>query len=160
MDGQGVSPMLKNDEIFYLDTSALVKRYVEESGSEVVDEIYEDAYRGIKKLAFSHWNLAEAAVVFDKYEGRLSLNAKEITRNMLREVATLSRLHRLLVVNISPPLLRDSIKLVLKHHIYVADALQVATAKRINSSMIVTGDKRLVSIAQAEGLKILYVSGH
>jgi len=152
--------MFKSNEIFYLDTSALVKRYVEEPGSEFVSEIYGDAYRGIKKLAFSYWNIAEAAVVFDKYERMLGLNAKEVTRNMLREIATLSRLYRLLIINISPNILRDSIKLILKHHIYVADALQIATAKGINSPIIVTGDKRLASIAQAEGLKALYISEH
>ena len=38
--------MNRNEEIYYLDTSALVKRYVEEVGSEVVDSIYGYAYRG------------------------------------------------------------------------------------------------------------------
>ena len=37
------------EEIYYLDTSALVKRYVEEPRSETVDSIYEDAYRGVKR---------------------------------------------------------------------------------------------------------------
>ena len=46
---------------------------------------------------------------------------------------------------------------MLKHHIYVADALQIASAKKVNSSIVVTGDKELASIAEAEGLKTLYV---
>ena len=35
-----------SSECYYLDTSALVKRYVEEPGSEVVDKIYAKAYKG------------------------------------------------------------------------------------------------------------------
>lgn len=76
---------------------------------------------------------------------------------MLRESMTLSRLHRLVVVGVSPSLLRTSLELVLKHHVYVADALQIASAKKVNSSMVVAGDRELVSIAEAEGLKTLYV---
>jgi len=145
------------EEIYYLDTSALLKRYVEEPGSETVDDIYEDAYRGIKTLSFSYWNIAEAVVVFDKYARKLGLDAKRMVRDMLRESMTLSRLHRLVVVSVSPPVLRTSIELVLKHHIYVADALQIASAKKVDSSTVVTGDRELVGIAETEGLKTLYV---
>jgi Predicted nucleic acid-binding protein, contains PIN domain len=142
--------------VHYLDTSALVKRYVEEPGSRVVDEIYRSAYKGVAVLAFSYWNIAEAAVVFDKYERKLGLEARELLRNLLRESATLSRLRRLVLVSVSPSLLQASVKLVLKHHIYVADALQVASAKSLNSYRFVTGDRDLARVAENEGLKALY----
>jgi predicted nucleic acid-binding protein len=145
------------EEIYYLDTSALVKRYVEEPGSVTVDGIYGDAYRGVKTLSFSFWNIAEAVVVFDKYAVKSGLDAKKVVKDMLRESMTLSRLHRLVVVSVSPPVLRASIELLLKRHIYVADALQIASARKVNSSTVVTGDRELVSIAEAEGLKTLYV---
>lgn len=152
-----VLALSRAEEIYYLDTSALVKRYVEEAGSEVVDSIYECAYKGVKTLSFSYWNIAEAVVVFDKYARKLGLDAGRVVRDMLGEFMTLSRLHRLVVVSVSPSILRSSIELVLKHHIYVADALQIASAKKVNSSIVVTGDKELASIAEAEGLKTLYV---
>lgn len=145
------------EEMCYLDTSALVKRYVEEPGSEIIDTIYKDAYRGIKRLSLSYWNIAEAVVVFDKYERKLGLDTKKLVKDMLKEHITLSRLGRLVVVNVSPQVLRASMKLVLKHHIYVADALQIASAKKANSRIMVTGDKELADIADAEGLKALYV---
>jgi hypothetical protein len=44
------------------------------------------------KLAFSYWNIAEAAVVFDKYERRLGLNARRLLSSLLSESTTLSRL--------------------------------------------------------------------
>jgi uncharacterized protein len=70
----------KSEEIYYMDTSALVKRYIDEHGSEIVDNIYKDAYQGIKRLSFSYWNIAEAVIVFDKYAKRLGVDAKEIVR--------------------------------------------------------------------------------
>jgi predicted nucleic acid-binding protein len=146
----------KAEETCYLDASALVKRYVEEPRSETVDTIYRDAYRGVKRSSFSYWDVAEAVVVFDRYERRIGLDSKKL----VKEYMTLSRLSRLIVVNVSPQVLRASMKLVLKHHIYVADALQVASAKKINSRVMVTGDKGLADIADAEGLKVLYVGTH
>jgi predicted nucleic acid-binding protein len=145
-----------SEEVYYLDTSALVKRYVSEPGSNVVDNIFSGCYRGVGKISFSYWNVAEAAVVFDKYERRLGLNARELLRNLLREMKTLTRLHRLIIVEISPRILKETVKLVLKHHIYVADALQIATALKVKGSVFVTGDRDLARIAEAEKLRVLY----
>ncbi len=120
--------MTMNEEVYYLDTSALVKRYVSEPGSSVVDNVFSKCYRGISKISFSYWNMAEAAVVFNNYERRLGLYARELLRNLLREMKTLAKLHRLVIVEISPRIHKETIKLVLKHHIYVTDALQLASA--------------------------------
>jgi predicted nucleic acid-binding protein len=143
------------EEICYLDTSAVVKRYVSEAGSEVVDELFKDAYRGMKILSISYWNIAEIAVVFDKYERILGLNAKNLLKNFLREIKILRRLYRFKIIEVSPPLLRETIKLILRYHIYAADALQIASAKAVKSTAFVTGDKRLLSIAEKEGLKTI-----
>lgn len=150
--------MTLNDKVYYLDTSALVKRYVSEPGSNIVDKIFSECYRGISKISFSYWNIAEATVVFDKYEKRLGLNARELLRNLLREMKTLSKLHRLIVVEISPRILKETIKLVLKHHIYVADALQIVSAIKARSKIFVTGDENLAKIAENEKLKVVYTS--
>jgi predicted nucleic acid-binding protein len=149
--------MTINEEIYYLDTSALVKRYVTEPGSDIVDEIFTRCYRGLSKLSFSYWNVAEAAVVFDKYEKKLNLNAKKLLLNLLREMKTLARLHRLMLVDVSPKVLRQTIKLVLKYHIYVADALQLASAAKVGSKMVVTGDRSLAKIASHESFQVIYV---
>ncbi len=150
--------MMKNrEDIYYLDTSALVKRYVAESGSDIVDKIFEDAYKGIQTISFSYWNIAEAAVVFDKYERRLGIKAKVLLRNLLREIKTLYTLHKIVIVGITPSILRMSIELVFKHHIYVADALQIVSATTSKSTVFVTGDKSLAKIAGREGLKTIYI---
>ena len=149
-------PGFRREEVYFLDTSALVKRYVVEPGSSLVDEVYSNAYRGLVRLALSYWNIAEAAVVLDKYERRLGLNARRLLSSLLSESATLSRLRRLLVVGVSPSILRESVELVLKHHIYVAEALQVASAKSLNSDRSVTGDGDLARVTEAKGVITVY----
>ncbi len=143
--------------IFYLDTSAIVKRYVEEPGSQIIDQIYEDAYREKIVIAFSYWNIAEAALVFDKYEKRIGVNARSLFREMLRETRTLARMNQGIIMYVSPLILRETVKILFKHHLYVADALQVASAKKIGAATFVTGDKELASIVVLEDLNPLYV---
>ncbi len=46
--------MVGDEEVYYLDTSALVKRYVYERGSELIDRLFSRAYRGISTISFSY----------------------------------------------------------------------------------------------------------
>ena len=55
-------------ESIYLDTSALIKRYILEEYSEHVDRLYREAHAGRVRIGFSIWNIGEVAVVLDKYE--------------------------------------------------------------------------------------------
>jgi len=57
--------------MIYLDTSALVKRYVEEGGPGV-DKLFGSAYRGSAVLATSVLNIGEAVSVLDKRPGGAS----------------------------------------------------------------------------------------
>lgn len=149
--------MTRNEDIYYLDTSALVKRYVEEPGSDILDNVFSECYRGTCKISLSYWNIAEAAIVFDKYERKAGLDAKKLLQNLLREMRTLAKLHRVILVDVSPRVLRKSIEIALKHHIYIADALQIASAYRANTISFMTGDRELAGIAEKENLKVLYV---
>ena len=45
--------------IVYLDSSSMVKRYVEEPGTKIVREAYLKAYSGELLIAFSLWNIGE-----------------------------------------------------------------------------------------------------
>ncbi len=74
----------------YLDTSAIVKRYVVEEHTDRVDELYSDAHAGRTKLAFSIWNIGEVAVVLDKYERRGILdNARIVFAKFIGEITYL-----------------------------------------------------------------------
>ncbi len=147
--------MTIHEGIYYLDTSALVKRYVEEPGTKIIDGVFDDAYKGVKTISFSYWNLGEAVVVFDKYERIIGVDAKRLLRDMLREIKTLAKLHRIIMIGIDPLILRRSINVALKHHIYIADALQIISARESKSTLFITADKQLAHISEIEGLNIL-----
>jgi predicted nucleic acid-binding protein len=66
------------------------------------------------------------------------------------------RLYRLKIIGVSPTLLRETIKLILRYHVYAADALQIASAKAVKSTVFAAGDEKLVSIAEKEGLKTIF----
>ncbi|MEM3715099.1 MAG: type II toxin-antitoxin system VapC family toxin, partial [Nitrososphaeria archaeon] len=61
----------------------------------------------------------------------------------------------LTIIDVSYDLVIKSSELVLKHHIYMADALQIATAKNVGAGILVTSDGRLAKVARLEGLKVV-----
>lgn len=145
--------------MIYLDTSVLVKRYVEEEGSSRVDALFESAYEGGAVLATSLFNIGEAAVVFDKKarRGELVGSAEGAFAAMLREVRALSRLGALVLVHLSTRVLVGAVDVVLRRHVYIADALQVASCRYVRCAKLYTADKRLASLAEEEGLPAVFL---
>jgi predicted nucleic acid-binding protein len=145
--------------MIYLDTSALVKRYVEEEGTQEVDMLFDSAYRGSAVLATSVLNIGEAASVLDKKarRGELAGDVKTAVSLMLREVKTLTRLGSFVVVPLVGKILRESIAVVLRRHVYVVDALQIATCKYVRCKTLYTADKELAEVAKAENIASVHL---
>ena len=57
----------------YLDTSALVKRYCEEVGSDVVNDVFESD----NEIVTSYWTLAEAIAAIDKKVAKRQISEEE-----------------------------------------------------------------------------------
>jgi len=143
------------EQVAYLDSSSLVKRYVKEPGSNLVKDLYLKAYSGELIIAFSSWNIGEVLGAFDKAHSRGILDSKSFLTAKNRFLLETRRLIRLGVLRLIPvrfKLLVECWTLLEKHHIYQADALQVASAKAVNATKFFTGDKRIYEIADAEGL--------
>ncbi|MEM2998008.1 MAG: type II toxin-antitoxin system VapC family toxin [Thermoproteota archaeon] len=142
-----------------MDSSVIVKRYLKEVASEVVDVAFDNAEVGKVKLYFSVWNIGETIGVFDKYGKKGFLSEDELKRvlgDFLSETIKLSKLGGLYVMPITHAHLTTSWLMVLKHHIYVSDALQIASSKN-NCDVLLSGDERLVRIAHLEGLDAVNV---
>lgn len=140
----------------YLDTSSLIKRYVKEPGSEALDALYRGAERGETIITFSVWNIGEAFGALDRKErlGQIPKgSAAPAMKNMISESLKMSRMNALRVAPLNLDALSESWRLTLKHHIYVADALQISTAAHAEADIFLSPDKRLNEIAEAEGLK-------
>lgn len=144
----------------YLDSSAILKRYVSEDGSEVVSETYEDALAGEYKIAFSAWNIGEVLGVLDRYHRRgwlVEEDYKAARTQFIGETLRFLRLGLVKIIPVKTRLLISSWSLVEKYHMYQADALQVVSAKYMRAQKFLTGDRRLAKIAADEGLKSIYL---
>jgi hypothetical protein len=51
--------------------------------------------------------------------------------------------------------INETYALVVRHHIYQADALQIATCRISGSSVLLSADKKLLVAAKTEGLEAL-----
>jgi predicted nucleic acid-binding protein len=146
--------------LVYLDTSAIIKRYVIERGSNLMNEVYEKALSGNVLLSFSVWNIGEVLGVLDKYRRRRWLDDENYLKariQFLGETLRLIKLRLIKVIPVSTSLLKQSWNLIEKYHIYQADALQLLSAKYVNSERFYTADMSLHEIAIKENLKSEYV---
>ena len=142
----------------YLDSSVLVKRYVEEKGSDIVDLIYSKSEVGKIVLVFSAWNIGEVLGVLDKYLAKKAIGPikfRECVNRLLLESIKMVRLGSLFLYPLTSDILVHSWGLVLEGHLYEADALQIASAKSLKCDVFLSADSRLLGIAKAEGLEAL-----
>lgn len=148
------------EPIIYLDSSAIVKRYVKEVGSDLVRSIYLRTYSGEVILSYSVWNIGEVLGAFDKARkiGRISEDTfNTIRRRFLLETKRMMKLGRLILVPLRTKVLRECWELIMKYHIYEADAIQITSAKYVGAEEFLTGDEQLHEIAIREGLKSNYL---
>jgi predicted nucleic acid-binding protein len=62
------------------------------------------------------------------------------------------------MVPLGGKILRGSIVVVLRHHMYVVDALQIATCKYVRCETLYTADKELAEAAEAENIASVLLS--
>ncbi|MGD0496760.1 MAG: type II toxin-antitoxin system VapC family toxin [Candidatus Bathyarchaeia archaeon] len=144
----------------YLDSSAIVKRYVLEEGSDEVRETYLRAFNGVATLHFSVWNVGEVLGALDTYYRRNWLESEDYRaarESFIAETVRLLKLGVAKVVPVRSRLLAECWLLVEKHHIYAADALQVVSAKHLGVDQLLSGDQRLVDTSNKEEVKAAYL---
>jgi hypothetical protein len=145
--------------VAYFDTSALLKQYVTEAGTEWVKSLL--ASLDAPVVLTSRLSVVEAACAFARRvrEGNLSPQALD---NLLRlfdyDVA-----YRYHILELSPATIDAARDLALQHPLRAYDAVHLATAWLANQELVrtdqppltfVCADDRLVGIASATGLPI------
>ena len=144
------------EQVVYMDSSAILKRYVKEPGSDIVRKMYLMALSGEVKLSFNVWNVGEILGILDKARntGRLGEREHLLTRKrFLSETRRLLRLGQLLLVPLRMRILLESWRIAEEHHIYQADAIQIGSAKFVKSTDFLVADRRLHEVAVKEGIK-------
>jgi predicted nucleic acid-binding protein len=144
----------------YLDSSSILKRYVEEKASDVMDAVYEKAEAGGLKLVFSIWNVGETIGVLDRYLSRRLISMetfREALSKFILESMKMIRLGSLQIVPITSKSLSNSWLLITKHHIYEADALQISTSLEADCSFFFSADVNFVRTAEKEDINAVNI---
>jgi predicted nucleic acid-binding protein len=125
----------------YLDASALVKRYVAESGSAVIRRAMQDA---------DAWFMCRIGFVETVRAVALSAGGSA-TRSVRSEWPAFG------IVEVDQALVEHAAALAGDHGLRSLDSLHLAAALllRSNDLVLATWDRRLRAAAQAEGLQVL-----
>jgi len=145
---------------FALDASALVKRYHNEAGAEIVQELTSTLLTDDPRRAVVSWStLAEtlASLNRKKNAGMISQGAyRAIQNRLLLEVREMN------ILNVTDAAIRDSLSLIERHNINASDALFLRQALEWraqlpegDSVVMIAADRRLLRAAEVEGLAVL-----
>lgn len=142
-----------SEKTYFIDTSALFKRYTDQPGSGVVQKVFaEKASRFISQLTITEVvsNLKRLAEIDHLIS---DAEFKKVMKIFLGEIAG----GAIYTIDLTPKVILLSVDLCSEHYLTPIDALQLATALSIKSSNphFVCSDHKLVKVAESYGLQIL-----
>ena len=145
---------------YFLDTSALVKRYVPEIGSEWILSITDPVTNSDLVISQITWVEVHSAFARRLRDGSLSAERFDLIVQKVRE--DFENEYR--VIDVDRTLIETAGELVMQHPLRAYDSVQLASALRFQSTTLlsqpetrlifVSADNRLLNIAQLEGMAI------
>jgi uncharacterized protein len=138
--------------ILYIDTSALVKRYLNEDGTEAVMSLCLEA----EALAISEVGYAETLAAFYRKSREGVIDAKAL-RKAIQEFK--SEWETMATVSVGGPVNQRVEALIATHGLRGFDAIHLASAvvlkdQGIKDLVFLAADQRLVGAAKAERLQV------
>jgi predicted nucleic acid-binding protein len=133
-----------------IDSSSLAKRYVQESGSEKLNHLLQNA----SELALCIILVPEIVSGLNRRirEGALDhRNYRVVKKQLLNDVRDA------VILQITPSVNSHSVKLLENNVLRAMDALHVACALEWKADLFVTSDKRQLIAAQNAGLRTEYL---
>ena len=134
----------------FFDASAFAKRYVEEAGSRLVDDICLSA----DEVSISVICVPEIVSALNRRtrEGRLSredyITIKQHLSDDVRDVV---------IVNLVPEVITSSIKLLEASQLRAMDALHIACALVWGAELFVSSDRRQINAVKKAGITFQFV---
>ncbi len=131
----------------FLDTSALVKRYVEEPGSDAVAEIL----AGAEELVVSSLCVPECVSAFRRMvrDGQVTSTEYEgLKEHVLVDLGDATICH------LVPEVLQLAVECLERHPLRTLDALQLACARATLPDLFATADRKQGQAARAEGFAV------
>ena len=140
----------------YLDSSAYIKEFSSEKGSEAVEKIFEIYSRGKIDIATSQWTIGESIAAIDRKQRRGEITDEEMRDNIasvLGRSYELAQNEKFNIVPVRPELVTASLKYVTAHHVSADDALHLFSDIVSLSEIFVAADAHLVNAAKKEGFE-------
>lgn len=137
---------------YFLDTSALFKRYVPERGSEAIDSII--AQGGL--CCISSMTVLELISNLQRLHSIDHVLAVEDFRRLLNAFCLDVLDRKLEVVGATPARVSAAFEMLLASYLTPIDALQIATALSLGpEACLVSADKKLNQLARRQGMQVL-----
>lgn len=141
---------------YFFDTSALVKRYHKETGSEKVDKIFDSEERTI---IISNLAITEIISAFNKKRIKREISKEDMDLVLSRFFSDV--IEDFVVLGLEDIHIKLSIELILKHDIRTLDSLQLSIALGIKefNLIFVSADSDLCKVAKKEDFQVINPEG-
>lgn len=143
--------------VYYLETSALLKKYQNEAGTPVIQELF-DGKRDAELLTTSYFTVLEVTSVATRLQRSGTFN----TRTYRGVLGNLDRDLRASIVlqPVSDAVVLEGIKQAMEYALRAPDAVQMATALRAKGGAdepfyFICSDGRLKAASSSSGLLVL-----
>jgi len=143
----------------YIDSSAFVKYYSVEKGSDKVNSIIDKAKEGKEKLISSILLIGEVVSAFDKMFRQKLITKEEFmisVKDFINDINELTEKNAIILEDIDSMDMTFAVDYIVNHHLTVNDALHLYSAL-VNKKKIekfVSSDKNLNNAAKKEGLSV------
>lgn len=140
----------------YLDTSAYMKEFTREKGSDTIARLFNLCERGQIKIFTSEWTINESIAAIDRKFRRneITLDGRdESIHALLRKTRELSLTTNLVLIRVESNVLRPSISLITEQHLSADDSLQLFSAMITAVDVFASADSRLNEAASSKGIQ-------
>ena len=145
-------------QIYYFDTSALIKLYIDETGSDWVQTIYD---KQSEKIIFAKIGIVETAAALTRRE-RMNEITPELQKSLYSKMLEDAN-NRFQVIAVADEIIYSAAALTQRHPLRGYDAVHLAAALELNRYFelnrttpitFVSADEKLCLSASIEGLNI------
>jgi predicted nucleic acid-binding protein len=144
-------------EVLFFDTSALVKRYYEEPGTELVDDLVEDD----RRVTITSLAVIETISAFRRKYNRRQISESD-TDGLLAAFFG-EALDDFVIVPMEESIQQFSFDLILEDDLRTLDSLQLAAALALDGEemdiVFISADSDLVAVANDRGLQTVNPDG-
>lgn len=134
----------------FFDSSAYAKRFIEEKGSSIVEEICLQT----SSLGLSIICIPEIISALNRQRRKKNIstrNYKIVKKKFLEEINDAT------MINITQNVILKSIELLEKNALRTLDSLHLACAIEWKSDLFVSSDKRQISAARKSGMSVRFI---